>query len=555
MKIFMGVLVSGIIAASLVFANSDDEIASLSGQGKVKEAIAEYHDYFLQSQQHNPQLLENILGGFLRNTDSKYGYATRRDISEVMFYEVMGGEKNKDEIVKCLRENLSFPDTGVKVNAAKFLILLGYKGEDLFPVLKEGLNGSNAAVSLDAALFLGFLNSEKAIPLLKKGMKSSNPIVAAASIMGLGKTGGAKATALLINGLKGRITSSINTSGQIRLASAKALGKIGGRDAIVALGKTLKSRDKKLKKEVVNALGKIALQKRKKAEGTGFKRLFKKEITPLSYIESAFNDETVKEDAAKILLNLGEKSGADFFKEKLAGGNIEEKLEAASLLAKAGDRNGIGVVESVFKSNDKKMRKKAVKSLKDFGDDALPLIRKASNDPDPAIRIEVINVARKLGRGGEETIIVLAGDSNPDVKKKALFALIGFGLTGDTALDFLLEEGSFGMKIRRRDFAKLLVSEDTGEIISRIEGIINSQDKYSKVELAEILLYLGEKAVSVPVLVDALAWSKAPRYQKKAAYALASIKDKTSLPFLEERFFNYGYAEVETVKALLDLMQ
>ncbi len=541
------------LSAGLLFAGPEDEIISLSKQGKVKEAIGKYHNCFLQEKQHNPRLIEEIFFGFLRNTDSKYGYATRRDAGQIIVFEVVEGKRDKEKVIKIFRENLNSPDTGVKVNAVKFLILLGYRGEDLFPALREGLDKGGSAVSLDAALLLGSFKSEEAISLLEEGMKNSNPLVAIASVRGLGKIGGAKATSLLINGLRGRISSSIYTSEQIKLACARSLSEVGGRDATLALGEALNSRDKRLKKAALNALGKIALRKEKRTESGGWlKGWFKKEVTPLPYIKSAFKDEAIKENAAKVLLELGEKEGVDFFKERLIKGNIKEKLEAASLLAKKEDKSGIKIIDDALQNNDKKIRRKGVESLKEFGNDALPLLKKASHDPEPAIRMKVIDIAKNLGKEGEEIIVALTMDSDSGVKTKASFAFAGVELTGVPALDLLLEEGLFGLKVRRSDLAKLKNREET---ISRIKGIINSQNKYSKVELAEVLLYIGERDISLPILRDALTWSKAPRYQKKAAFALASIKDKTCLPFLEERFFRYGYAEVETVKAFLKLVQ
>ncbi len=556
-----------------LFAASRKDVICFSEQGKIKTAISKYQDYCLEKGKHEPRLLEKILPGFLRNTDSKYGYATRRDASQIIVSEVREGKRSKDTAEKIFGENLSFPDTGVKVNAVRFLILLGYKGKDLLPALKEGLYKGNAAVSLDSALLLGSLKYGESVSLLEEGIRSSNPLVAVASARGLGEIGGERAAYLLISGLKGRITSggkagsealknipfsgsiSIHTTGQMRPACASALGNIGGRDAILTLGSALGSQDKKLRQSALSALGKIALRVDKKpAGGEGlkgyFRRWFKKEVTPLPYIKSALEDWALKRKAAEILLELGEKEGTDFFKEKLAKGKIEERLSAASLLAGKGNKDGLEVIGNALKNPDKKVRIKAVKSLKNFGSDALPFLRKASHDSDPAVRKQVISTARSLGEKGEEITVALTRDSDSGVRKKASFAYAGIALTGEPVLDFLMEQGLFGLKVKSSDLAKLKKRDET---IMRIKQVLNSLDKYGRVELAEILLYLGEKQTSVPILKDALTWHQAPRYQKKAAFALADIKDSSCLPFLEERFFKYGYAEVEVVKALLDV--
>ena len=222
------------------------------------------------------------------------------------------------------------------------------------------------------------------------------------------------------------------------------------------------------------------------------------------------------------------------------------------MLARSGDKSGTSIVREALENNDSKIRRKAVKALKEFGNDARGLLKKASHDPEPAVRMDVIDVAENLGEDGEEIIVALTRDSDPAVKTKASFALAGVRLTGIPGLDLLVEEGLFGLRITRSDVAKL---KDKKEIVTSIERIINLQNKYTKVELAEVLLSLGEMEISVPILRDALNWSEAPRYQKKAAFALASIKDETCLAFLQERFFRHGHAEVQTVNAFLELVQ
>ena len=330
------------VTQGVLFGSPQEDIISLSKHGNIKKAIGKYHDYYLQKKEHNPKLVEEIFLGFLRNES----YA--RQTSQIIVSEVAEGKRNKDETIKIFQKLLDFPDTVVKVNAAKFLILLGYKERDLLPALKEGLHDEYGAGTTDAALLLGSLKCDESLSLLEEGLK--NPDLAIVSVWGLVESGGERATSLLISGLRdSRIKggeewleeelSKLDETDKIwkltnawvtRLECAKGLAKAGGKDAILALGEALGLQDEDLKREALIALGEIALVK--EIEGRD-----NTEITAIPYIQSALKDKTLKKRAAKILCKLEEKDGIDFFKEQLMKGTMLEKIEAASLLAKIED--------------------------------------------------------------------------------------------------------------------------------------------------------------------------------------------------------------------------
>ncbi|NOZ64538.1 MAG: hypothetical protein GXO71_06370 [Caldiserica bacterium] len=553
-----------LLLSGIVLSEPSLEIQKLSEQGKVKEAIAKYHDYYLARGKHNPELIEEILYGFLRNTDPKYGYATRRDAAAVLVDEVVRGKRKKEEVISLFKENLKFPDTGVKVNAAKFLILLGYRKSDLLPVLKEGLYKGNVAVSMDAASLLPAIKGEANLPLLKEAMGSNNPLVAIAAVKGLGEMGGEEAKKLLIKGLKyggGKSKAgeaslkgvplsgfmSFYTPGQVRIACAQELGKFSGDEVVRALGETLKSSDKNLKIYALKSLGEIA--KREKAPQ---KKSFwlRKRRNALFYIKGALKDEDLKAFAYNVLADLGKEEGINYYRSKLKSDNQQEKMQALSVLTQIKDETAFQYLAEALSSSSAKTRKQAVYLLLPYGKKALPLLDKACGDPSPEVRLAVVKTAGKMGEEGKIILEKLAQDSNFGVQREAIFALSGLSLTGNWSTDLILEEGLFGLKFSRKQLAQL---QDREKIINSVKRQINRADKYTRVELAEVLLSLGERQVSIPILRKALSYKRAPRYQKKAAYALSSIGDVSALPLLQKRFFEYGYMEVGTVKALLNL--
>ncbi len=543
-----------------------EEIKVLASRGEVKEALEKYRVYCQKTGRHHKELLEEILFGFLRNTDPKYGYATRRDAGQLLINEVLSGKRRKEEVISILKENLKFPDTGVKVNAAKFLILLGYREKNLLPVLKEGLYKGDEVVSMDAAIFLSYIPGKESLSLLKEAMGSPNPFVAISAVKGLEKLKSEEAKKLLIKGLKyggGKSKAgeaplkkisfsglmSFYTSEQVRIACAKSLSKFSGEDVVKALGEALKSSEKNLKIYALDSLGKIAKREdRKKRRGFWGRR----KRDALFYIKSAVKDEELREEAYTILARLGEEEGIKYWRDKLKSNSWEEKLSALSILLELKDKEALGVLEEALSSSEKEVRKKAVSLLKYLEEDALPFLEKASQDPDWEVRKKVVSVAGGVGERGKKILERLTEDSNAQVKREAIFASAGLTLTGEWGLDFLLEEGFFGWKISRKEVALL---KDKKSIVAILKKEMERADPYTKVELAEILLGLGEREVSVPILREALSWKKAPRFQKKSAYALASIGDTSALPVLEERLWKYGEREVGTVKALLQILE
>ena len=554
-------LLSGILLASPY-----TETQKLSEQGKVKEAIAKYHDYYLARNTHNPELIEKIFYGFLRNTDAKYGYATRRDAGAVLVDEAVRGKREKEEVISLLKENLQFPDTGVKVNAAKFLILLGYRKSDLLPALQEGLYKGNVAVSMDAASLLPLIKGETSLPLLKEAMGSNNPLVAISAVKGLGEMGGEEAKKLLIKGLKyggGKSKAgeaslkgipfsgalSFYTPGQVRIACAQELGKFSGDDVVRALGTALKSSDKNLKIYALKSLGEIAKREKAPAKKSFWLR---KKRDALFYIKKALKEEDLRASAYSILAGLGKEEGINYYRDKLKSNDQQEKMQALSVLTRIKDDVAFKYLAEALSSSDTKTRKQAVYLLPPYGRRAIPLLDKASGDVSPEVRLAVVKTAGEMGEGGKTILQKLARDSNFGVQREAIFALSGLSLSGSWSTDLILEEGLFGLKFSRKQLAQL---QEREKIISSVKQHINKADKYTRVELAEVLLSLGEREVSIPILRRALSYKRAPRYQKKAAYALASTGDVSALPLLQRRFFEYGYMEVGTVKAFLDLVR
>ena len=558
-------LIGILLLSGIILANPCTEVKKLSEEGKIKEAIEKYKDCYLTDGKHDAGLLEEIFYGFLRNTDPKYGYATRRDTGEILVNEVITGKREKEEVISLLKENLKFPDTGVKVNAAKFLILLGYREKELLPALKEGLYKGDAAVSMDAALLLPSIKEDESLVLLKEAMGSKNPLVAISAVKGLEGIGGEEAKRLLIKGLKyggGRSKAgetslrgipfsgfmSFYTPGQVRIACAKALGKFSGDEVVKALGEALKSSDKNLKLYALKSLGEIA----KRSKDSEKKRWWRRKRSALFYIKSALKDGELKDTAYGILASLKKDEGIKYFREKLKVGNWDEKIKALSILAKIKDEIAFKYLSDALSSAQPDVRRKAIYLLQFYGEKSLSLLDKASKDPDWKVRLGVVNVAGTIGEKGERILRQLTEDKDTWVRKEAIFSLTGLSLSGNWGIDFLLEEGFFGLKFSRRELAQL---KNKKEVIDSIKKWIEKADKYTKVELAEVLLGLGEKDVSIPILRKVLSWNHAPRYQKKAAYALATIGDISALPFLQKRFFDYGYMETGTLKALLDLVR
>ncbi len=548
----------------LLGALTREDVLKLAREGKVREAIDAYRNYFQERKKHDAGLVEEIFLAFLRNRDAKYGFATRRDAGEIVLREVKEGKRNREELVGILKENLRFPEPGVKVTAAKLLLSLEYWDPSLLPALREGLYKGNVAVSLEAASLLPRLG-EKGISLLQEALGSNNPFVAVMAVKGIAEVGGEKGKRLLLKGLNYRVSQTgagreslrgIPFSGlmgtfytplQVQIASAKELGKFSGEDVVKALAKGLRSSEKNLRLACLFSLGEIA-----KREGKTPQRRWFRRKGALYYIKKATQDEELKDSAYQILASLGDQEAINYFQAKL---KEEDSFEALRILSQLKKKEALDYITSRFSSVTEKEKKRYIRLLTPFGEDALPLLEKASRDTSTEVKKEVVRVLARL-RKGREILERLARDENPFVRREAVFALTGLHLTGEWALDALLEMGFFGLKIPRKELAKALAPTDKREeIISTIKRWIGTVDEYTRIELAEILLGLGEKEVSLSILKKSLGKAQGTRYARKALYALAEVGDPQTFPYLEKRFFDYGYMEVLTVRNFLTLLK
>ncbi|HEX68322.1 MAG TPA: hypothetical protein ENG13_04585, partial [bacterium] len=409
------------------------------------------------------------------------------------------------------------------------------------------------------------LKIPEAFSLLEEAFHSSNPFVAIAAVKGIKKYGGKRAEKILLECAKHGVKSSSSagekafskypfhgfmkfyTPEQVRISCIRALGELGGEEAVKVLGELLRSTDKRIKREALSSLGKIAFREKPSSKILWWLG----KVDARYYLQKALKDSDLSDAALEILACLGEKEALDLCKKRLKEGSLFEKVALASSLAKCGYYESLEIFKEALTKGNKAEKVKAVEALQYFGGKALPLLTQAAHDPSPEVRAKVVDIAGKSGESGEKILLELLKDENRNIRREAIFALTGLRLGGSLLVDYLLETGTFtGFKIERKDLVKTKPKE---KMINKIKKYLPYADEYTQVDLAVVLLSLGERDVSLPILHKAMKDKKARVIQKKALIALAEAGDTAVVPYLESRIWDCGEREPDMVWALYQL--
>jgi HEAT repeat protein len=216
------------------------------------------------------------------------------------------------------------------------------------------------------------------VPLLKKSLRSVEPAVCIASADALGKVGGREAVEALTNCLSSELT-------QLRAASVQALGRLGAAEATGLICKMLLDKEWEVRREAANALGKL-------------------------------NNPEALDPLAKALEDV----------------DSDVRDAAAIALGRMGNRRAVGPLVLALKDEVTSVRRIAAASLSRIDPDwvTLPETRAAAEqlkiaiqDAEPAVRFFVAQLLVNLGELAPEALVGMVPEdqlASPAIKRRRM---------------------------------------------------------------------------------------------------------------------------------------
>jgi len=169
----------------------------------------------------------------------------------------------------------------------------------------------------------------------------------------------------------------------VRKAAARALGRIGDRQAVPPLIQALGDEDEDVRSAAAKALGRIGDPR----------------AVPVLIQALGDGDEDVRKAAAEALGGIGDRQAVPALLQALGDENWRVRSAAAEALGRIGDRRAVPSLLQALGDRDRRVRWAAAEALGRIGDrQAVPALIQALGDEDGWVRW---TAAEALGRGAE----------------------------------------------------------------------------------------------------------------------------------------------------------
>jgi HEAT repeat protein len=300
------------------------------------------------------------------------------------------------------------------------------------------------------------------------------------------------------------------------IRAAKALGKIGGRQAVNSLFEALKdSRDAPVRWEAAYALAEIG----------------EPAVEPL--IE-ALRHGGARRRAARALAKIG-KPAVEPLAKALSDKDRFARRKAAQALGEIGDRRAVEPLIRALNDSDEIARRWAARALGEIGDRRAvePLIEALSDSDGGVRRWAVLALAEIKERIEEretiEPLIETLKTKDIHIRRRAAQAL---AKVGEPAIEFLIKALSGGDELVRRRAAWALGELRVRRAIEPLIEALKDRSKYVRIAAAAALSKMGGEQV-VEALIEILSDSNYD-VRREAARALGEIGDRRAVePLIE----------------------
>jgi HEAT repeat protein len=429
----------------------------------------------------------------------------------------------------------------VFVRAQQIIGLSNSKAADAPAKLKQALTDESWYVRGEAARALGRSGDKTAGALLLPMLQDESWFVRLAALEGIAAS----------HAQPESLGDSLASPDVYIRARAAATSAATGDSAVGPLIKALGDKEPLVRRAAAQALGDL------KATGAidALTELLKDE------------DQSIRKTAAIALGRIGDKRAASAVES--ASSSNPEQWEYAAALFRLGNRDHLDQITSALRSEYADVRRQALKSLLEFGDNrSLPALLALANDDSVAKRVETLSIRLALANGlahfdGEEprtALLTMLSDpeasiraasatsivkiSSPDPKSdsslRSLIALVG-ALKKESSPDVVtaITEG-FPVFDRAR-VADLLLDARTaeGKLSPTILGVLaasgvtaesessqlSAGNAAEQIRAADRLARLGDTRAVTP-LIEALTTAKELQVRVKAAEALGALRDR-----------------------------
>ncbi len=297
-------------------------------------------------------------------------------------------------------------DKNPEVRKAACTALGGLRDSKAVPQLCAMAGDSDKSVRMAAISALG-ASGKDALPRLVKLMSSSNAKERAAILNSMAEIGTESVISYLLEGLN-------DSEYDIRLASAKGLGKFAHENALIPLVETV----------LIDPEKDIRLAAEK-----SLKKYNSETIEDILISQLENEDTTIRRRAIEFLGKAATKPAVPCLKDFFEQASMSEKKLLVGTLSESQNSSGLEIFLMALDENDRFMKVKAIEALPSImGKECEPHLVKMLKDDDIRVRC---SAARKLSGYGNtaciDTLIFALKDEYADVRNSAERALLKIG--------------------------------------------------------------------------------------------------------------------------------
>jgi HEAT repeat protein len=275
-------------------------------------------------------------------------------------------------------------------------------GSKALSSLLKLINDRDEEVRLFAATLLGDIKDPSAIPLLVEGLKDPSANVRASCAEALGKIGDPKAVSPLAN--------AIEDEPWVAMAAIKALGDIGGEEALNVLYKNLDREE--YRGMIIEAL-----------EESG-------DIASIEYLFPILKDPHMRELALKAIVNISCREGTIPDTESLRDHmslfielqqSPQPDIRKAAFIALCWTRDVRGLPYYIDALEDEELQEYAIEAILGIGKEAVPALADALRDTGRFHRVIIAKIISSLE--AHNVLIEFFDDIDPEVRTEVALAL------------------------------------------------------------------------------------------------------------------------------------
>ena len=301
--------------------------------------------------------------------------------------------------------------------------------------------------------------------------------------------------------------------GELRRMAAEALGKIGDERSVEALLWALRSRDELLRRTASQALGRFG------------------ESRATDALVNSLEDESlqVRVSSFKALLQMEANGRGDLYLAAL-GDRVGEMRDLAAIHLVDNEPRAVEILKMGLDSDDAYLRQETVRLLGRIGGEGVPeALLDVLDDEDENVRLEAVEaIGERADESYLEGLSELLDDDDYRIRVSALraFRRIG-GATGVRAIVRSLEDSD--QRVRREAATGLTVIQETEALKTfsqSISALLNNSDPYIRGQAARALGRM--KADETADLLIASLSDRDPYVVSAALYALGEIGDPRS---------------------------